>query len=211
MALRLGTLPVVVASSPDAAREVTRTHDVAFASRPVPPALRFLYQGAEGIIFAPYGDGWRQMRRVCTLELFSARRVRSFRAVREDELGRLLRAIAAATAAGAPVYLTPEISRFLTDSAVRAIVGSRREHHDEFLRTLEEALKNLTRFSLLDFFPPSRLTTLVSRVSRMIQRRRRAMRSEVPDIYGRHLVLHHPGAPGEERRCCRCHRRRTRR
>jgi hypothetical protein len=122
------------------------------------------------------------MRRICTLELFSARRVRSFRAVREDELGRLLRAIAAATAAGAPVNLTPEISRFLTDSAVRAIVGSRREHHDEFLRTLEEALKNLTRFSLLDFFPPSRLTTLVSRVSRMIQRRRRAMRSEVPDM-----------------------------
>jgi cytochrome P450 len=96
MLLRLGELRVVVASSADAAREVMRTHDLAFATRPLSPtAMALLGDGSLGLVFAPYGDGWRQMRRLCTAELLSARRVRSFRVVREDEVCRLLRSVAA--------------------------------------------------------------------------------------------------------------------
>uniref|UniRef100_A0A0D3F1Q3 Cytochrome P450 n=1 Tax=Oryza barthii TaxID=65489 RepID=A0A0D3F1Q3_9ORYZ len=118
MLLRFCELPVVVASSPDAAREIMRTHDVAFASRPIGPMLRLVFQGAEGVIFAPYGDGWRQLRKICTVELLSHRRVHSFRPVRADELGRLLRAVAdqAASSSSSPVNLTGMISAFVADS-----------------------------------------------------------------------------------------------
>jgi hypothetical protein len=43
------------------------------------------------------GEGWRRLRGICALELLSARRVRSFQAVRENEVGHLLGAIAAAS------------------------------------------------------------------------------------------------------------------
>ncbi|CAN6219866.1 unnamed protein product [Urochloa humidicola] len=90
--LRLGELRIVVASSADAAREVLRTHDPAFASRPITRTGRIMMgEDCDGLIVAPYGDGWRQLRRICTTELFSARRVRSFRALREEEVRRLLR------------------------------------------------------------------------------------------------------------------------
>jgi cytochrome P450 len=94
MLLQFGEVPVVVASSPAAAREVMRTHDAAFASRPLSPTSRLWFQGAGEVSFTPYGDAWRRLRKVCTRELLSVHRVR------EDELGRLLRAVAAAGSQG---------------------------------------------------------------------------------------------------------------
>jgi len=121
MLLRLGELRVVVASSADAAREVMRTHDLAFASRPINPTGRILLgEHSDGLVAAPYGEGWRQLRRICTTELFSARRVRSFRAVREEEVRRLLQSVAAAAS---PVNLSGMIAAYVADASVRAIIG----------------------------------------------------------------------------------------
>ncbi|RLN40025.1 hypothetical protein C2845_PM01G34140 [Panicum miliaceum] len=90
--LRLGGLPVIVASSVVAARESAagagpRARDA--PRRPDDPAGLAIQEGAEGVIFSPYGDAWRQMRKLCTVELLSTQRIQSFRPLRE-EAGRLL-------------------------------------------------------------------------------------------------------------------------
>ena len=70
MLLRLRELPVLVASSADVAREIMRANNLAFATRPMSPTGKILLgEGSYGLIFAPYGDGWRQL----SMELFSAR------------------------------------------------------------------------------------------------------------------------------------------
>ncbi|TVU02726.1 hypothetical protein EJB05_51758, partial [Eragrostis curvula] len=97
MLLRLGRLPVIVASSADATHEVMRTRDLDFTTRPLTGmACLGIREGPDGIIFGPYGDVWRQVRKICTVELLSPRRVQCFRPVREEEAGRLLRAVASA-------------------------------------------------------------------------------------------------------------------
>ncbi|CAO2175186.1 unnamed protein product [Urochloa humidicola] len=89
MLLRLGRVPTVVASSAAAAQEVMKTRDLAFASRPrVRMAERLLY--GRDMVFAPYGEHWRQARRVCVLHLLSHHRVLSFRRVREQEAAALV-------------------------------------------------------------------------------------------------------------------------
>ncbi|RLN34178.1 premnaspirodiene oxygenase-like [Panicum miliaceum] len=150
MLLRLGELPVIVASSADAAREVMKANGLAFATRPIGPATRLaLADGAEGLIFAPYGHGWRQLRRICTVELLSARRVQSFRAVREQEAGRLLREVAAAAAPDQAVNLSACISSQFQDRA-------------EFFRLMEMGIELFSRPSLPDLYPSSRVAMLVS-------------------------------------------------
>jgi hypothetical protein len=191
-------LPVVVASSPDAAREIMRTHDVDFASRPIGPMLQLVFRGAEGLIFAPYGDGWRQLRKICTLELLSARRVHSFRPVREDEVARLLRPVASAAAAGLPVNLSERITAFVADAAVRAIIGSRSEHRDEFLRLLVDGTKIIPGLSLPDLFPSSRLAMLVSSVPGKIERRRRGLLDIVDPIILEHQEKRAAGGIDED-------------
>ncbi|CAO2181482.1 unnamed protein product [Urochloa humidicola] len=89
MLLRLGCVPTVVASSAAAAREVMKTRDLAFASRPRMRMAERLVYGRD-MAFAPYGERWRQARRVCVLHLLSHRRVLSFRHAREQEAASMV-------------------------------------------------------------------------------------------------------------------------
>ncbi|CAN0910895.1 Desmethyl-deoxy-podophyllotoxin synthase [Linum grandiflorum] len=87
MQIHLGELSFVVISSPEAAKQVMKTHDVAFASRPGDLfAANIIYDGCKNIGQAPYGEYWRQMRKIAVLELLSTKRVASFRGIREEEV-----------------------------------------------------------------------------------------------------------------------------
>uniref|UniRef100_A0A0E0E480 Cytochrome P450 n=1 Tax=Oryza meridionalis TaxID=40149 RepID=A0A0E0E480_9ORYZ len=174
MMLRLGELPVVVASSAEAAREVMRTRDLDFATRPMSRMTRLVFpEGGEGIIFAPYGDRWRELRKICTVELLSARRVQSFRPVREEEVGRLLRAVAASS--GQAVNLSELLSAHAADSSVRAIMGDRFKDRDAFLAMLERGLKLFAKPALPDLYPSSRLAMFLSRMPRRMKQHHRDM------------------------------------
>ncbi|KAF8783891.1 hypothetical protein HU200_000340 [Digitaria exilis] len=199
MMLRFCELTVVVASSPAAAREILKTHDVTFASRPVGPMLELAFQSANGVIFAPYGEGWRQLRKICAVELLSSRRVHSFFPVRDHELRRLLRSVAsAAAAARTPVNLTSGLKAFAADSTVRAIIGGRSEHRDAFLRLLEEALKIIPGMTLPDLFPSSRLAMMLSRVPRKVKQRRDGMLAIIDPIIQEHQDRRAAGVDDED-------------
>ncbi|CAL5435002.1 unnamed protein product [Camellia sinensis] len=73
MHLQLGEVSAVVISSPQLAKMVMTTHDVALANRPrLLVAETLLYRSDIG--FSPYGGYLRQMRKICTEELLSARK-----------------------------------------------------------------------------------------------------------------------------------------
>ncbi|XP_048542472.1 desmethyl-deoxy-podophyllotoxin synthase-like [Triticum urartu] len=187
MLLRLCELRVVVASSADAAREMLRTHDLAFAGRPMTPTGRVLLGDSPGVIAAPYGRAWRQLRVICTLELLTARRVRSFGPVRAEEVGRLLRSLAPEPgSAPAAVNLSKRIAACVADSAVRAVIGSRFADRGAFLRLLERRMKLVPAKCLPDLFPSSRLAMLVSSMPCRIRRERREMMEFVDAIVREH-------------------------
>jgi hypothetical protein len=189
MFLRCCELPVVVASSMEAATEIMKTHDLAFATRPISRVMRqVLIDGSEGLILAPYGDGWRQLRKICTLELLSAHRVKSFRALREQDVQRLLQAVLS-TPPKEAVNMTKEISSYVADSMVRAVIGSRfNDRKTAFFRMLEEGMKVFSRPSLPDLFPSSRLAMLISRRPRQMDQLRQATMTFMESIIQEHQL-----------------------
>ncbi|CAN1252592.1 Cytochrome P450 71D7 [Linum perenne] len=91
MRLQLGELTTLVVSTAEAAKHVLKTHDLAFASRPHNLlAPNIMFYGCKDVAFAPYGEHWRQMRKICIVELLSARRVSSFSSIRMEEVSRLV-------------------------------------------------------------------------------------------------------------------------
>ncbi|KAL6874092.1 hypothetical protein ACP4OV_014174 [Aristida adscensionis] len=199
MYLRLGELPAVVISSPAAAHEVMKTHGVAFASRPLSLTLRATAAEGLGVVFEPYGERWRLLRRICALELLGAPRVRSFRPIREDEAARLAADVAACPP-GAPVNVSARVAALVTDSTLRAIMGERFRRRDELLEVLDQAVKVIAAFTAGDLFPSSRLARAVGGTVRKAKALRRRMFELVDEAIAQHEERRRAeaGAAGED-------------
>ncbi|KAK1670547.1 hypothetical protein QYE76_058706 [Lolium multiflorum] len=150
MLLQLGELPTVVVSTPDAAREVMRTQDLTFASRPLTASMRVLTNDGRDVAFAPYGEYWRQLRKIAVTELLTARRVLSFRAIREEEVAAMLRQVGSAAR---PVEMRAHLTALVSNATFRAVMGDRCKQRDVFLRGVDEVIQLSTGFNPADMWP----------------------------------------------------------
>ncbi|GAQ79651.1 Cytochrome P450 [Klebsormidium nitens] len=81
---------VICATSQEAIKEVLFTKDKDFASRP-PVSDRVAYTvGSKSIEMAPYGDYWRQVRKLSVVHLFSHKAVAGNTVVRQEETEALI-------------------------------------------------------------------------------------------------------------------------
>ena len=83
MYMQLGRVDAIVVSSPRAAELFLKTHELDFPSRPLTKTSDQISYGRKGIIFAQYDSHWRNMRKMCTLELFSFLKINSFSSMRK--------------------------------------------------------------------------------------------------------------------------------
>ncbi|CAO2037990.1 unnamed protein product [Urochloa humidicola] len=122
MLLRLGRVPIVVASSAAAAQEAMKARDVAFSGRYRGPMVERLFYGCD-MAFAPYGEHWRQARRVCVLHLLSQRCVLSFRRVRQQQTAALLDRVRGASLVDGAVNLSHLLVVYSSVVLLRAAFG----------------------------------------------------------------------------------------
>uniref|UniRef100_A0A0E0LDV4 Cytochrome P450 n=1 Tax=Oryza punctata TaxID=4537 RepID=A0A0E0LDV4_ORYPU len=167
MLLRIGEVPTLVVSSRDAAREVMKTHDMAFATRPLSATLRVITCNGRDLVFAPYGDYWRQVRKIAVTELLTVRRVNSFRSIREEEVAAMLRVVAvAAEGAARTVEMRAALSVLVSDITARTAFGNRCKDREEYLVLLGRTVEMAGGFNPADLWPSSRLAGWLSGVVR---------------------------------------------
>ncbi|XVE52785.1 hypothetical protein DITRI_Ditri02bG0151600 [Diplodiscus trichospermus] len=128
--------------------------------RPSSLAASILFYECTGIVFAPYGEHWRQMRKVCALELLSLKRVQSFRAIREEEVAGFIRQIS--SRAGSPVYLRKRLQSLTYGIISRAAFGVKYEDQDDFTLFVQELKDAMNGFTLVDVFPSLKLVHAIS-------------------------------------------------
>ena len=84
--IRLGMYRTLVVSSHEAAKECFTTNDKVFASRPSSSASKILGYNYVAFGLAPYGPLWREIRKLCVLEILSTRRLSDLMHVQVSEL-----------------------------------------------------------------------------------------------------------------------------
>ncbi|CAL4987881.1 unnamed protein product [Urochloa decumbens] len=147
MLLRLGAVPNLVVSSPGAARAVMRTHDHVFASRPASTVVDGLVYGSSSVAFAPYGDYWRQARKLVTTHLLTVRKVQAYHVARQEEVRLVIAKIREAATIGAEVDISETMNAFANDIICRAVCGKffRAEGRNKLFRELNHEEYGITR------------------------------------------------------------------
>ncbi|XP_004506686.1 cytochrome P450 71D9-like [Cicer arietinum] len=151
MHLKLGEISTIIVSSAECAKQVMKTHDLIFSSRPPIQASTIMSYNNVGIAFAPYGDYWRQLRKICTLELLSSKSVQSFQPIRDEEVTNLIKWITSKE--GSSINLTKEVFSTISTITSRTAFGKKCEENTKFISLVREAVKVAGGFNLGDLYP----------------------------------------------------------
>ncbi|XP_068647347.1 cytochrome P450 71A9-like [Aristolochia californica] len=158
MFLQLGSYPAIVVSSADTAREIFKNHDNAVLNRPTTFAVRKLFYGCSDMAFTPYGEYWREVKKLCTLKLFTLKRTQSFRAVREEEVSLLMESIARSSST--VINLSELILALVNNIVCRIVFGKKYGETGEAYGSKSRFYDNLAEhqafsgaITLADFFP----------------------------------------------------------
>ncbi|XP_022950467.1 cytochrome P450 CYP736A12-like isoform X2 [Cucurbita moschata] len=127
MCMKLGLIPTIIVSSTHAAELFLKTHDLVFASRPSSEASKHILCNQKSLSFSPYTPYWRNMRKMCTLELLNSLKINSFKPMRKHELGLLIESLREAAHNRAAVNLSSKVTSFTTDNVCLMAFGKKYE------------------------------------------------------------------------------------
>ncbi|KAL2342498.1 hypothetical protein Fmac_003783 [Flemingia macrophylla] len=137
----------------DSAEHFLKIHDVVFSGRPTHEANTYLDYGSSGLAFAKYGAYWRNMRKLCTLQLLSASKVDSFAPLRKKELRQAVKLLQKAAMDGRVVDLS-EVGQNVIEDFVYKMVLGRNEDGEFDLKGLIQKHNNLLgAFNIADYVP----------------------------------------------------------
>jgi len=169
MHLQLGEVSAVIVSSPQVAKEVLKTHDLIFANRPQLLSVQILSNNSPTLSFSPYGANWRQLRKVCVLELLSAKRVQSFESIREEEAENLIEAISLIQPQ-VPIDISEMIFSMTNNITARAAFGKKCKHKDEFIKAMKTITELSGGFDIPDLFPSLKIFHSLSGVRSALEK-----------------------------------------
>lgn len=157
MYLRFGFVPTIVVSSPAAAELVLKTHDLIFAGRAHHQAAKQLSYDKRNIVFAPYGPYWRNMRKLCTLELLSNLKINQFQPMRRAEIELFVGSLRRAAGKRETVDISARISALIGDMTCLMVFGRKFADRDldekGFKAVIEETLQVAALPNIADYFP----------------------------------------------------------
>ncbi|KAF2290802.1 hypothetical protein GH714_015521 [Hevea brasiliensis] len=116
----------MVVSSPSAVEECFTANDIVFANRPPLTLGKYISYNCTTLSSASYGDHWRNLRRISTLDVFSSNRLNVFTGIRRDEIKIFLNKLYSFSSHDfAKVELKPMLMELTFNIIMRMVAGKR--------------------------------------------------------------------------------------
>ncbi|KAJ9549989.1 hypothetical protein OSB04_022532 [Centaurea solstitialis] len=155
--LWLGQKLGILITSPALAREVLKVNDTTFANRDVPAAGVEATYGGNDIVWSPYGDQWRMLRKICVREMLCNQTLDSVYSLRRQEVRNTVKHFYGH--AGSPVNVGEQMFLTVFNVITGMMWGGTVKAEDreglgaEFRRAINEMTGLLGMPNLSDFYP----------------------------------------------------------
>ena len=106
---------------------------------------------------SPYGDYWREIRKICVLELFSVKRVQSYQFIREEEVALLVDSISHYASSATPIDLSEKL--FALTASINFRIGFGKSFcgsgfdNERFEVVVHEVESMIGSYNASEFFP----------------------------------------------------------
>ncbi|KAL8041860.1 hypothetical protein ABFX02_09G011700 [Erythranthe guttata] len=192
MFLQLGFVPTIVISSADVAREIFKSHDLVFSGRPSLYGAKKISYDFRSLSLAPYGEYWREIRKLVVLELMTAKRVQSFGDIRVDEVALMMDRITYSQKSKNLVDLS-SLAFLLTNNVVcRAALGTTGSVDENgngsvFQDVLGETQHLVGEFNIADYFPGMAWVNRFNGVDKRLEKNFQALDRFLDRVIQEHL------------------------
>lgn len=119
-----GTRPYIVVSNTAVAKELFRTIDTPFLSRPLRLSAK-IWSGGRNLGLTPYGPYWRELRKFVSTELFSSRRQASNQKGRTEEIHYMMKLLLQSSKQDADVNMKSWLYGVASNQMTRMLVNKR--------------------------------------------------------------------------------------
>ncbi|KAL9361533.1 hypothetical protein Peur_044318 [Populus x canadensis] len=161
MQIRLGASTCVVASNAVVAKEIFKTQDINFSSRPeFGSSEYFIYRGSR-FVTAQYGDYWRFMKKLCMTRLLSVPQLEKFTDILDEEKVKLVESVMGRAREGKLCDLSGEFTALTNNTICRMTMSTRcsgsNNDADQIERLVKTCLQLAGKLSLGDILGPFKI------------------------------------------------------
>ncbi|KAL0339596.1 UNVERIFIED_CONTAM: 3,9-dihydroxypterocarpan 6A-monooxygenase [Sesamum radiatum] len=153
--LYLGSVPCIVASSPEICKEFLKTHEISFSNRPKTVVSDYVTYGSQDFSFAPYGDHWKFVKKLCVSRLLGGQTLDLQQPIRRQEINYLIELLSMKAKAGESVAIGSELIRMSNNVISRMVLSRRLSENENEAAEIREQVREITaltgQFNLSDF------------------------------------------------------------
>lgn len=162
ISLKLGAITTIVVSSPEIAKDILHKHDQDFSSRSVIDSVRALDHHNFSVIWQPASDYWRNIRKICAVQIFSTQRLDALQTVRQKKVAELLSYTSECSDGGRAVNIALAVYTTVLNSLANTIFSTDLAKYEssesqEFKHYVSEVMKEAGKPNLADYIPALRL------------------------------------------------------
>ncbi|XP_010053037.2 cytochrome P450 76AD1 [Eucalyptus grandis] len=198
MTIKLGAITTIVISSPEAAKEALQKNDQLLSGRQIPDTVKASGHYAESVVWLPASDKWKQLRKVCTVQMFSAQKLDAGQLLRRKKVDELVSFIHQSCWQGRSVDIGKAAFTTVLNLISSTLFSVDLAHHDEgssqeFRDLVWGVMEETGKPNVSDFFPALRwfdpqgarrrisgyFSRLLAIFDRMIEERTQATASSV--------------------------------
>nr|BAH98133.1 flavonoid 3',5'-hydroxylase [Rhododendron x pulchrum] len=156
--LKMGTLDMVVAATPESARAFLKTLDMNFSNRPPNAGATHLAYNSQDMVFADYGPKWKSLRKLSNLHMLGGKALDDSVGIRHTETGHMVRAMCESGRRGEAVVVAEMLTFAMANIIGQVILGRRvfvqaGSESNEFKDMVVELMTSAGLFNVGDFIP----------------------------------------------------------